>query len=125
MSFHEYLKAAMQFVSDHGDVVTPFGVSAVIAYFFLEINEEFYLSILRLLGRALRWLSDHFSLVFAWFLVCVTVFLSFLLFLQAFYGTPVSLFEFWVLFTGCLMSLAFERFYLSELKAVACAEVAK
>lgn len=72
---------------------------------------------LRPVGRALRWLFDHFNLGMAWACACATVLLSFLLLLNAFYGRPVSLFDGYVFFTGCVMSWGFERFYISELKA--------
>lgn len=72
---------------------------------------------LRPVGRALRWLFDHFNLGMAWACACATVLLSFLLLLNAFYGLPVSLFDSYVFFTGCVLSWGFERFYISELKA--------
>lgn len=66
MSFSEIIEVLMRFVSDYGDVINSLGVSAVIAYLFFEINEEFFLSILRLLGRALRWVHQHLFLIYAW-----------------------------------------------------------
>lgn len=72
---------------------------------------------LRPVGRALRWLFDRFNLGMAWACACAAVLLSFLLLLNAFYGRPVSLFDGYVFFTGCVMSWGFERLYRSDLNA--------
>jgi len=115
------LNFLMQFVSDCGDGIILLGASAVITYLLFwviddEINTILFL-VLRSIGRALRRVFDHFNLAMAWACACATVLLSFLLFLNAFYGRPVSLFEGYVFFTGCVLSWGFERFYISELKA--------
>lgn len=75
------------------------------------------LSALRPVGRAIRWLSDHFSLGLAWFSACAAVFASFLTFLVGWYGSSVPPLDCWPVPALCLGAWGFERFYLYELKA--------
>lgn len=105
------LEVLMRFISDYGDVVTSLGVSAVLVYLFFEINKELFLSILRLLGRALRWLFDRFSLGVAWFFVCTAVWLSFVTFLVGWNGFPVPPLDCWPVPVLCFVSWVLERLY--------------
>jgi hypothetical protein len=75
------------------------------------------LRVLRLIGRAIRWLSDHFSLGLAWLSACAAVWASFVTFLVGWYGSPVPPLDCWPVLALCLGAWGFERFYLYELKA--------
>jgi hypothetical protein len=97
MTFPEVIAAVVQFVSDYGDVVTALGVSAVIVYLFFEINEEFFLSILRPVGRALLWVHQRLFLIYAWVAVLVSVCGSIVFGCLAWNGSPVPIQDFWPL----------------------------
>lgn len=66
---------------------------------------------LRPLFRALCWLYDHDFLILAWLCVCFAVFLSFLTFLVAWNGSPVSFLYCWPLFAFCVSAWVAERLY--------------
>lgn len=72
---------------------------------------------LRPVGRALRWLFDHFNLGVAWLSVCAAVWASFVTFLVGWYGSPVPPLDCWPVPALCFGAWGFERFYLHELKA--------
>lgn len=61
--------------------------------------------------RVLRWLPDCFSLVLAWFSVCLAVWASFVVFLFAWNGFPVPFLECWPVPVLCFSAWAFERLY--------------